>query len=207
MNNGSFRGDGADVQGAVLRNVRMSAGRWRTVTGLWNRLSGLLGGAVLGTCLLAGGGAEAYQQVSGPEGGRIEIRYSLPAFPHEARRYSPGYSAVRYKLCTKDGTAKGIHVPIAAMFFGGGQDFDPDLDYLGVCELQWTLNSNNNYNKQLVLEWKTREDDRVEGDEYFWLYLTDPEVMRPGSNTWQSHSGSHHVPLKIEFQLTIEDND
>ncbi|MDE0279066.1 MAG: hypothetical protein OYH76_24485 [Defluviicoccus sp.] len=107
---------------------------------------------------------------------------------------------MRYKLCTEDGTAKG-----APWSWGG--EVDPEADYIGICGLKWELKSNGNYSKQFVVKWNTREDDRVEGDEDFWLKLTDPEVLRPGKSAWQSHGGSHHVPLTIKFRLTIRDDD
>ena len=88
-----------------------------------------------------------------------------------------------------------------------GGEVDPEADYIGICGLKWELKSNGNYSKQFVVKWNTREDDRVEGDEDFWLKLTDPEVLRPGKNAWQSHGGSHHVPLTIKFRLTIRDDD
>ena len=195
MRSMTLRGAGAAVAGRGRRNGRTGDARGSTA----RTLTGLLGGAILGACLI-GGGAHAYQQFSGTEGSWIDIRHSLPSFPHEARRHSPGYTAVRYTLCTKDGTAKG-----APWSWGG--DVDPEADYIGVCGFKRTLKSNNNYHKQLIVKWNTREDDRAEGDEYFWLYLTDPEVMRPGSNTWQSHGGSHHVPSRITIQVTIRDDD
>ena len=197
MNGRTSGGGGAGVPGVARAGVRSGGGPART------GLGGLLGGAVLGACLIGAGGAQAYEQFSGTEGGQIEIRYSLPTFPHEARRHSPGYSGVRYNFCTKDGTATGA--PWAQLF--GGGDVDPEADYIRACGFKWTLKSNNNYNKQLILKYNTRHDDRAEGNEYFWLYLTQPEVRRPGSDVWQSHGGSHHVPSRIAIQLTIEDND
>ena len=191
-----WRGGGA-AAGRGSRNGRPGDACGRTT----KALPGLLAGAALGACAMGSGGAAAYQQVSGTEGDAIAIDYSLPSMPHEMMRHHRGYSGVRYKLCTRDGTAKG-----APWRLDGGE-IDPEADYIGLCGVTWTLTSSNNYSKQLVLDWNTREDDRAEGDEYFWLDLTDPEVMRPGSGTWESHGGSHHVPLKITFQLIIRDDD
>lgn len=168
-----------------------------------NSWCGRLAGVVLGACLLAAaGGAEAYQQVSATEGSGISIRYSLPSFPHEARRYHTGYSGVRYKLYTRDGTAEGQPWVIV-----GNQVVHDDTDYFSVDGIPWTLDNNNNFSKTLVLTYNTVDDDRAEGDEYFWLYLRNPEVKRPGSDNWESHGGSHHVPLEITFQMIIRDND
>lgn len=159
------------------------------------------GGAILAACLLAAGGAHAYTSYSATEGNAISVSQPLPTFPHEARRVSQGYSAVRYTICTEDGSATGATwVPFRT-------DYPEGTDYLRFCGYKWQLNSTNNYSKQIKIQWNTREDDDKEGDEYFWLYLKDPEVKRPGSNTWQSHGGSHHVPSTIKIQMVITDDD
>ena len=68
---------------------------------------GMLSGVIVGMLLFPASGAFAYEQTSVTEGQLGSYRLKLPSFPHEARRHSSGYSAVRYSICTSDGTAKG----------------------------------------------------------------------------------------------------
>ncbi|MCY3855323.1 MAG: hypothetical protein OXF33_05925 [Rhodospirillales bacterium] len=156
-----------------------------------------IGGTVLAACLVASGQANAYEQFSGEEGKSIEISYSLPSFPHEARSRAKGYSGVRYTICTSDGSAKGAT----------WSNWQPESDYLSVCNWVVKFTSTSRFDKHLKLSWLTANDDRREGDEHFWVELTNPEVMLWGENTWQQHNGSHHVPSRIQFQLVIEDDD
>lgn len=183
MNARNCRGGGADPRGPA----RLRKG-----------LAGLLGGAVLGAGLAGAGVTHAADSFSAEEGDRISVSYSLPAFPHEARRVNPGYAGVRYSLCTSGGTATGAP---------SSGDVDPEADYTGMCGIVRELQSNGNYSKQLKLELNTTEDDRAEEDEYFWLKLTDPDVRRPGSSTLSAHGGSHHVPLTVSIEMKIEDDD
>lgn len=180
-------------------NTRAGDGRKRAT----KVLSGVLGGVFLGACMLAAGDARAFTTFSAEEGDPIAVNYSLPTFPHEARRVSTGYSGVRYSLCTSDGTATGAPFSFAA---APGTDYT-GMDYAEVCDLTWQLNSTSNYDKYLSVRWYTREDDEDEGDEYFWLKLSNPEVRRPGSSAWTSHQGSHHVPSTITIRMEITDDD
>jgi len=164
---------------------------------------------MLGMCLLGTGETKAQSSVQYGEAGAVEgtgisINYNLPSFPHEQRLTHPGYSGVRYKLYTTDGTATGqLNVPL----FPTDGDINEDTDYIGVSGWPWTLQSNGNYSKTLVLTYNTRDDDRPEDDENFFLSLKEPEVLPAGSTTWESHGGSHHVPLEIKFVMNIHDND
>ena len=98
------------------------------------RRCGWLAGAMLGACLLGAGeaGAQSLTQMGeagAVEGSGIQIRYNLPSFPHEQRLTHSGYSGVRYKLYTSDGTATGqLNVPL----FASDADIDEDTDYIGV---------------------------------------------------------------------------
>ena len=51
------------------------------------------GGALLGAGLIASGSAAAFQTIEVMEGEGAVISYDLPAFPHEARRFSQGYES------------------------------------------------------------------------------------------------------------------
>ena len=78
----------ADACGSTRRKERTRSGPGRG-------LAALLGGAVLGACLFAASGAQAYTSYRFSEGDKWQIKQSLPSFPHEARRFARGYSAVQ----------------------------------------------------------------------------------------------------------------
>ena len=168
-------------------------------------IAGVLGGTVLAAFLFISDDALAYEQFTGTEGKQIQIKIKLPTFPHEARQRSRGYKGVRYEICTRDGTAKGG--TWSGYLFGGGGSYTPGTDYLNFCGYKVEFTSHNNYSKSLKLTWPTADDDVKEDNEYFWIDLTNPQVMRAGKTTWEDWNGSHHVPSKIEVQAIIEDND
>jgi len=163
---------------------------------------GMLGLAtLLGACLLAGGNASA-EEFSGTEGSRIEGRVWLPIPRWAQQQIHSGWTSVRYKVCTEDGTATGAT-------FGGGS-VDPEADYLGVCELKMTFTrSDTPFKHYLDVSWPTADDDRPEGDEYFEVKFTDPEVIEwPGTSRWQPYGGwGMQLPWTITLKLTIKDND
>ena len=118
--------------------------------------------------------------------------------------YSLGYTAVKYKICTSDGTASG---GFSTTLFGS--DYPEGTDYPSFCPTGWKVKftSPNNFTKYLDLTPSTVEDSEKEGDEYYWIKFTDPEVIKGGETQWKSHSGSIHIPSKIELQVIIEDDD
>ena len=184
-----------NARGAARRKGGPGNGR----RGPWTGLAALLSGVILGACLVASGEAHAYTSYRFSEGDRWEIKQNLPSFPHEARRYATGYSGVQYILCTSDGTATGGPFSFTA---------PAGTDYFGECNGNYyTLKSTGRFNKQINLNWFTIEDTVQEGDEYFWIKLDSPRVKKWGSNTWQSHSGSTHVPSSITIQVIIVDDD
>ena len=168
-------------------------------------IAGVLGGTVLAAFLFISDDALAYEQFTGTEGKQIKIKIKLPTFPHEARQRSKGFKGVRYEICTRDGTAKGA---MWSGFLGGSPTWAPDTDYLSFCGIKVEFTSHNNYSKSLKLTWPTADDDVKEDNEYFWIDLTNPQVIPAGRATsWHDWNGSHHVPSKIEIQAIIEDND
>ena len=184
---------------SARRKVRTGVGPGNAGRGPWNGLAALLGGVILGACLFAASEAHAYTSYRFSEGDNWEIKQNLPSFPHEARRFATGYSAVQYKFCMSGGTATGVTF-----------QFNPPLgtDYFHECSGNYyTLTSFGRFSKQIKLTWFTLEDTVREGDEYFWIKLTSPRVKNWGSNTWVSHSGSHHVPSNITIQVVIVDDD
>ncbi len=163
-------------------------------------------GILLGAFVLAPSAVFAYQQVYGEEGTSIKFTVKLPAMPHEARVRSRGYKSVRYDLCTEDGTAKGVSFSLFSTTPSAtGTTTDPD--YFLICNYKLELTSKNNFSKYYDFSWITFEDELVEGDEYFWVKLKNPEVIKGGQSNWQSWSGSSHVPSSITVQVNIQDND
>lgn len=168
----------------------------------------LIVGAIVGACLIASGGAaEAKNRFSGTEAEWIVIKYTLPSFPHEARRHSKGYSGVRYSLCTKDGSAKGGTFGDLVRAYQDSTGRDHEVDYLSDCGGKVQFMSSGPFDKKMRYRILAGNDHIREGDEYFRVYLTEPEVKRPGQSGWSRHSGSHHVPAIIGFKLIIKDND
>lgn len=90
---------------SARRKVRTGVGPGNAGRGPWNGLAALLGGVILGACLFAASEAHAYTSYRFSEGDNWEIKQNLPSFPHEARRFATGYSAVQYKFCMQGGTA------------------------------------------------------------------------------------------------------
>lgn len=185
---------------SARRKVRTGGGPGNAGRGPWHGLAALLGVVVLGACLFATGEAHAYTSYRFSEGDKWQIKQSLPSFPHEARRFARGYAAVKYKLCTSDGTATGY---ISSWWYNP----PAGTDYIGNCSGDHILDSFSRFDKQINLAWYTVEDTVKEGDEYFWINLTNPRVKNWGSTTWQSHSGSHHIPSSITIQVVIVDDD
>ena len=111
---------------------------------------------------------------------------------------SPDWLNLRYSICASGGTATGT--PFS---------FRPPKgkDYLNFCGLDYHLKSFGRFDKRIELKWFMLGDTDQEGDEYFWLNLTNPRVKRWGSNMWESHSGSHHTPATIKIQIVIKDDD
>jgi len=160
-------------------------------------------GVVLGVGMLTAGSADAYwaKTVRVTEGEWANIAYALPAFPHEARRYSQGYDGVRYSVCFTGGTATSFK-------FSGFHSIErtPESDYINLCGIVNRLQSLGRFAKRVMLYVPTWDDSHPEGEEYFTVELTNPEVKRPGGD-WASHGGSHHVPSRIVFRVVIVDND
>ena len=169
-----------------------------------NLLGVLCGVSIAGMLFFAASSAFAYSQVRVMEGESGSYRVKLPTFPHEARRRSKGYEAVRYRICTEDGSAKGGY---SASFFGS--NYPEGTDYPKFCPTGWkvTFTSAGRYSKYLDLTPSTVEDSEKEGEEDYWIKLTNPEVIPGGGSSWQSHSGSHHIPSTIKVQVIIVDDD
>ena len=53
-------------------------------------------------------------------------------------------------------------------------------DYPGLCGVPFPFESLGRFAKRLRLYVPTWDDDRREGDEFFTIELTNPEVKRPG---------------------------
>lgn len=172
-------------------------------------ITGVLGGAVLAVFLFASNEALAYEQVRAKEKDQtVSWTYNLPSYPHEARRMQgAGYDGVRYTICMTDGTATGIEWSdfIASIF--KNRSLRKGKDYPRICGLVAEAKSRGRFSKWYEFNWFHMDDDEREGDEYYWIELSNPEVKRPGSSTWQSTSGSHHVPATIKFQIIIQDDD
>jgi len=184
------------MKGWISRRIRADSADGRPMTAM-------IGGLVLGVGVLASGAADAYwaKTVRVTEGERAVISYALPAFPHEARRYSQGYEGVRYSICFKDGTATSFR------FTGfDSMERNPEADYLSLCGIALPFESPGRFAKRIGIHVPTFDDSRQEGDEDFTVELTNPEVKRPGRD-WASHGGSHHIPSRISFRVIIEDND
>lgn len=170
-------------------------------------LTGAIAGAIFSLCLFAADGALAYSQRTIEEGGNDIFRYSLPTFPHEARRSATaGYSAVRYQACTTDGTANGYVFHFGPNAYASGDS--GTADYFGVCNLVIEFTSRNRFTKYYDFQPITYDDEHTESNEYFWIKLTNPEVVKWGKSSWESGpSSSTHVPQSITIQVTISDND
>ncbi len=164
----------------------------------------LVGMAIAGMLFFSASSAFAYSQTRVTEGQKGSYRLKLPALSHQVQVYSAGYSAVRYNICTSDGTATG---GISATFFSS--DYPEGTDYPTFCPAGWKIQftSPNNFTKYLDLTPATVDDSEQEGEEYYWIKFTNPEVIKGGESTWKSHSGSIHIPSKIELQVIIEDDD
>ena len=165
------------------------------------KIAGVLGAAVLAAFLFISDEALAYDQFRGDEGDKITLRIDLPSYSEEERSRSKGYKSVKYEICTEDGTAKGA--PWVGIFLGGSPM--PGTDYIGLCGFDAEFTSLTAYTKYLTLSWPTVDDDVKENEEYFWIKLKNPKVLK--DNTWAPHSGSQHVPSTIKVQVLIEDND
>lgn len=172
-------------------------------------ITGVLGGAVLAVSLFASNEALAYEQVRAKEGDQtVSWTYNLPSYPHEARRMQgAGYDGVRYTICMTDGTATGMSWAdfVASIF--RNRSLSKGKDYPRVCGLISEAKSRGRFSKWYEFNWVHMDDEDQEGDEYYWVTLSNPEVKRPGSSAWVSTSGSHHVPATIKFQIIIQDDD
>lgn len=172
------------------------------------RITGILWAAVFAIFLFASDEALAYEQFRVGEGSWEKMTVNLPSYPHEARRFqNAGYDGVRYKFCLSDGTAKGVDWSVIAANFFSKKNVTKGKDYIRICDLVATAKSGGRFSKWFEFTATSFEDKEKESDEYYWIYLSSPEVKRPGSSTWESHSGSHHVPSTIRIQVIIEANN
>ncbi len=86
-------------------------------------------------------------------------------------------------------------------------DSHAGTDYFGLCRIDIDLKGTGKLDKQIVIKWSTLEDNVRDGNEYFWLTLTNPRFKLWGENTWRSDGGNHDIPATIKTQIVIKDDD
>ncbi len=171
------------------------------------RITGILWAAVLAIFLFISNEAFAYEQFRVGENEWKKVSFNLPSYPHEARRFkNAGFDGVRYSVCLSDGTATGVDWSVVGSNIRDYSRLE-GKDYVSGCGFVYTAKSRGRFSKWFEFYTTPLDDAEKEGDEYYWFHFSNPEVKRAGSSTWESHSGSHHVPATIRVQIIIVDND